>query len=296
MPWIESLSANANWSSVAINEFRGRGIVYFLILQSLCSMAQRAVSHIIEDYLGVEVFKGKIVSREHLRLLIEDEIYHRERWNTLSFTTRLSSAREGVQINQLMDIFFSNWLFSTDENEIIPYHSIPTVPVLHGPNCSCSTSSACTEPVFVGEQIVSGFVLGCFPLESLLRSNLLCLYSESCLDLINFENLSFIDPLNTSLPSRYLQSSTIEELAMSLFVEEWTHNISYSAFFSHCQPLTCTYLVSHRKTVLQIITILLGLYGGLTLILRFIVRCLINAFNQISISIRRHNNIVAPLA
>ncbi|CAF5028181.1 unnamed protein product, partial [Rotaria sp. Silwood1] len=70
------------------------------------------------------------------------------------------SVRGGSQINQFMNIFSSNCIFSPNENEIIPYSPIPIKPVSHGPNCSCFTSSACTEFVFVGEQVVSGFVLG----------------------------------------------------------------------------------------------------------------------------------------
>lgn len=92
-----------------------------------------------------------------------------------------------------------------------------------------------------------------------------------------------------------MPNTTVEEVTKNGFLEEWTYNIFYSAFFSQCQPLKCTYVTSQRKSIMQVITILLGLYGGLTLILGFIIRRLIHTFNQESIASRRQNNIVDPL-
>ncbi|CAF3817847.1 unnamed protein product [Rotaria sp. Silwood1] len=142
--------------------------------------------------------------------------------------------------------------------------------------------------------MVPGFILGCSPMESLLRSTLMCLYNETCLNLINIQNLSFIHPLDASLPSRFMLNSTVEDLTANVFVEQWLYNISYSAFYSKCQPSICAYSVSKRKDLLEVITIVLGLYGGLTLILRFIAPLLISAADLISALVWRRNNNVVP--
>ncbi|CAF4924985.1 unnamed protein product, partial [Rotaria sp. Silwood1] len=107
-------------------------------------------------------------------------------------------------------------------------------------------------------------------------------------------NLSFIHPLDASLPSRFMLNSTVEDLTANVFVEQWLYNISYSAFYSKCQPSICAYSVSKRKDLLEVITIVLGLYGGLTLILRFIAPLLISAADLISALVWRRNNNVVP--
>ena len=36
--WIDNIFGDGNWSNVSMNEFRIRGVVYFLVLRSLCDM------------------------------------------------------------------------------------------------------------------------------------------------------------------------------------------------------------------------------------------------------------------
>lgn len=85
---------------------------------------------------------------------------------------------------------------------------------------------------FVGEQKVSGFVLGCNPIDMLLQSTLECLYDKTCFQLINFGNLSSIYPLNASVPSRYRINSTAEELGMSTFLEEVIQLVLFKILFT----------------------------------------------------------------
>ncbi|CAF3820457.1 unnamed protein product [Rotaria sp. Silwood1] len=152
MPWIQNIFSDGNWSDLATNQFRGRSAIYFLILQSICNIVQSTINRVVKKFLAVEVFKGKMISRDHLHLLIEDEISYKERTSTMFVILAMLAAREEVQINQIMNIFSFNWYFSSNKNEIIPYHRIPTMPVSHDPNCSCAVSSACTESVFVKDK------------------------------------------------------------------------------------------------------------------------------------------------
>lgn len=60
--WIESIFNDGNWLTLAKNEFRGRGVAYFLILQSLCDTAKRSVDPMIKKLLDIQLFKGKLIS------------------------------------------------------------------------------------------------------------------------------------------------------------------------------------------------------------------------------------------
>ena len=297
--WIENIVGDGNWYSLPPNQFRTRGVIYFVVQQSLCRSAQRAVDLTILEFFGNAEFTEKIVSKDQLISQSELAVDRIKKWNKNHFRSILSVLRGGLQTNQLVNIFFSNWIYLPhhDTNNLTSNYRFLTAPVSHGTHCSCATSSTCTEPVYIDSSISSGFVLGCNPSESLLRSTLSCLYNQTCIRLINFGNLSSIDPLDLSIPSQYYPNNTVDELASGAFVEEWFMNVSYSNFFSACAPSTCTYSVSERKQVLEVTTVVLGLYGGLTLILRVLVPRLMAGLEKVSCLIfRRSNDRVIPFS
>ncbi len=79
--------------------------------------------------------------------------------------------------------------------------------------------------------------------------------------------------MNSSLPSRFNPISTVTfgTLIDELFIESWINSSNYSAYFSICAPLTCQYSYVERNSILYMITTFLGLYGGLTVGLKFLV-------------------------
>ena len=295
-PWIQSIFGDGNWTELGINQFRSRGAVYFIVQRSFCEMGQRVIESIRREFGRGEVFRGKVIPKEQLISQMSVTVDSTIKWNKNDFVSILRGARGGVQINHLINLFSTNWIFSSQTDRNIRHYRIPTIPVSYRSNCSCSISAACTDPVFIGDTIVPGFVVGCFPMESLLRSTLSCLYNQTCLQLINIGNVSSIRPLNRSLHSRYSINSTVEDLSVEAFMEEWSLNISYSTFFSTCNPAICTYSISQKKDALQVTTILLGLYGGLTLILRFLAPRLMASLQQTSVWMRRSNAAVVPFA
>jgi hypothetical protein len=155
-------------------------------------------------------------------------------------------------------------------------------------NCSCATSIACINLMFLNSQPVPGFFHGCSPLESTLRSTLTCLYNSTCLNQIIIAQ-SIIAPLNPLLLSRFSINTTVNDLAAESFVEEWTSHISYSKFFDKCHPSYCQYSVTSRHDLLFILTSVLGLYGGMTTVLYFLVPLLITLAGKVIHRILRFN-------
>jgi hypothetical protein len=123
------------------------------------------------------------------------------------------------------------------------------------------------EPDFPLLESVSGFVVGCFPVESLLQSTLECLFDSSCLEnirtFIPSSNITGVYALNTS-QTRFAPNTFIEIIINNLFVEKWLMKPSFSNYYAQCAPILCTYTILKRKDSLYVLTKLLGLYGGLT--------------------------------
>ncbi|CAF4840783.1 unnamed protein product, partial [Rotaria sp. Silwood2] len=126
---------------------------------------------------------------------------------------------------------------------------------------------------------IPGLVLGCLPIESLLRSTLECFYNQTCVNtLITYLhntsiNKTIFNALDSTIYSGFFPNMTINELVNNLFVESesWKANISYTSFYSQCQPTFCTYTIIKRNSALFICTNILGLYGGLMKTFRHVI-------------------------
>jgi hypothetical protein len=115
---------------------------------------------------------------------------------------------------------------------------------------------------------------GCYAVESLLQSTLECLFDQVCVDnLLQFfakTNTSDIDILLIN-QTRFHPKTLIETLVNELFIEQWLTTSSFSAYYNQCFPIACTYTFVQRNSIAYGLTTLIGLYGGLTVILRFCV-------------------------
>jgi len=130
--------------------------------------------------------------------------------------------------------------------------------------------------IYPPREFVDGWYIACWPIESLLLSTLESFYDETTLNRI-ITNVNSSTPLNSftvlnaSVSSRFNRISSLNVLTNELFIENWTEILNYTSYFGQCQPQSCLYDINERAQVLYIITSLLGLYGGLTVVLRIII-------------------------
>ena len=119
-----------------------------------------------------------------------------------------------------------------------------------------------------------GIYVACYIVEAVLKSNLRCFFDMTCLqalkngfDLhVNVSNV-VLDRMST----RYQPLSSLLEIASNLMVENWINETSYEKFFTECHPTSCTLKFVSRSNPVYIITTTIGLIGGLTQVLRFII-------------------------
>jgi hypothetical protein len=86
-------------------------------------------------------------------------------------------------------------------------------------------------------------------------------------------NPSVPNPLDLSVVTRFAPISSVSfgTLIDELFIETWQNTSNYSNYFSICAPLTCRYTYVEKNSVLYMLTSFLGLYGGLTVGLKFLI-------------------------
>ena len=168
----------------------GRGAVYFQGLYSFCFIYRENMLRYAASFLSSSFISSQVITEVQLIRRVSDTIAQINAISKADHSTLYKCSRDLINDNQLLSVYSTNWVPAPrefDPNLIgLP---IPLVPVSHG-NCSCATSSACVEPVHYNGHIVPGFVVSCHPMQSIFQSTLACLYNQTCIEQINFHNLS----------------------------------------------------------------------------------------------------------
>jgi hypothetical protein len=141
--------------------------------------------------------------------------------------------------------------------------------------------------------MMPGLMVGCYPLESLLKSNLQCLYNVSCFRLLQSNITRSFPPLNESIPSKYQKDSTVESILNQLMVEEWVLDVNYENYYNQCAPVSCSYI--ERRPALDVVILFVELYGGLVIIINVVALFLVAVWKEILMRQRRHHTQVQPM-
>ena len=198
--------------------------------------------------------------------------------------------------NQLLNAAYTNYdsaIVSANNSRMLMYSST-TIYNDDNTSCSCGTDSSCAHSLGLycsqidcydeskPYMIVPGMVLGCLPVDSVLSSTLECFYSQSCvqmlIDLRTFDiddeflpftlNITALDP---SVPSRFSPKTSLNMIVSQLLVEEWINTTYPIAHYEQCRPSTCTYTYTGHYNIFYVVTSVIGLCGGLSVVLRLVV-------------------------
>ncbi|CAF3727584.1 unnamed protein product [Adineta steineri] len=304
--WINYLFHEGYWYDYERRDIRVRGSAYFLFLSSLCSISQTTINNAIEQFLNEIFINTKLISEPEFNIQIENIILQFRNETLTKFSGSLKLLRDIMNGNAFVSSYFLNWYWWRDVNSTSSI--IPISPIIMENGCSCGTQSDCIDSggiYYILNNIqkfaMSGWNIGCSVVETLLYSTFECLYNQTCIDLLLHYATSVsslysygmnISAINSSIVSRFKRNALTQTIADELFIEEWKVNSSYSLFYNQCAPAYCSYKIQKDDYAIYIISKILGLYGGLTVSLRFIIPIITKIiFNIIK---RWRNNIIIP--
>ena len=167
-----------------------------------------------------------------------------------------------------------------------PSRTVNEYRMLDGSLCYCLPTIRCVSPAAIYSSIpsetrnvlsidanstfIKGMTTDCYPYGGLLASTLECYYNSSCLQLL-VSNISAFKPLNLTASSKFTLTSTVYDLVNVAMTEEFSYTYSAEVYYAQCAPRFCVYSYMHRSILLSIITTIIGVVGGLSTGLRFIV-------------------------
>ncbi|CAF0747145.1 unnamed protein product [Adineta steineri] len=113
---------------------------------------------------------------------------------------------------------------------------------------------------------IPGWRFGCYIDEALFASTLECYYNITCLSLLrNVYSLPLeVQVLKVTNDSRFAVDTTIGTIVRQLFIEDLAATFNFTGYFMACLPSQCIYTIVERRSIITVITTVVGLLGGLT--------------------------------
>jgi hypothetical protein len=283
--WINYLLSSTEVFSLNYGDFRWTAPYSFQALRAFCELINTTISNSLDQfysskYVGAYVIPSKLFLSQ-VQALIDQFILT----TTNNFLLSLSMVRDTTQDNALLSGTQMNYylLYSQDS-----YRTFISQRCVYG-DCGCDFSATCVYQSTIQNYYsttvlftIPGFYVGCYVIESLLKSTLECFYNQTCISILQSFCTSLIEinvtALDPSLSSQYFVNSTIQELVNNLMVEEWNSPETYNIYYGECQPAQCIYTYTARNDLIYIVTTLIGLLGGLITVLKLVVPRLVKSF------------------
>ncbi|CAF0758693.1 unnamed protein product [Adineta ricciae] len=286
------------------------------LVRSFCQSANTAILDILKQFHNSPLLSSVLLTEELLKASVQATLHSLRQSISSSFIQSVIIPQKMAQANQLVTALSTNYIPVTKEygdiTERYPSYDIGSLEVsayigmfenkfiLQNSSvaCSCKNNVSCPLPgsfynysgldklgTYDMNKIqpvatLPGLTIDCLPIQSTFLSTLECFYNQTCLELL----LSFysihtnFSVLNKILPSRFNLTTKIEYLVSELFVEEIFNEINYSKYYAECKPNICRYSYLNRFNWLYLITILLGLFGGITAVLRIVTPYVIQIY------------------
>ena len=219
----------------------------YQLLISFCQLAENIINNTLSQFARTNYVSSQLISSKIFNQTIEYNFEQFQKENINEFLNMLDIIRQITASNMLLNKYSTNWKYNVNPLSS-RYFEYFTSSVKYQ-DCDCGTSSTCTQ-VLSNKNIV-----GCYPLESLLKSTVQYFDQQNC-----------TDPFGNYTSS----NETIQVLLENLFVEQYLLDISYEKYFNACSTSYCTYSYNGYGNIIDTIILLIGLYGGLTILSEWI--------------------------
>jgi hypothetical protein len=267
--WLNSLieiDTNETKLPISVYKFVSTSFGQFRSLSVMCDLTKQAVIDGRNLFLVTSDVSSQMPNKDLFDLQTELIVNDFQLSLPNSFIQNLEMLRGFSQGSAFISIYSTNWKVYLRNLSVDP--SIYFKSQSYG-ECDCAISSTCIQNSI---PYIPGYVVGCSPLESLLRSTLECFYDQLCINkMSSLVNSSFIPKSLNKSNSQFNLNISINEIVQQMFIESWSINISYRNFFEECQINSCSYIQIEQHNIIYVLTTLIGLYGGINILLKLII-------------------------
>ncbi|CAF1410645.1 unnamed protein product [Adineta steineri] len=303
--WRTDLTAGlaANLSIYTRRDYRRFLSAHLQFLEGLCQLSMNAVNNSINQFRTSLLVTSELLSETNFNQTLEALMEQSKSNAPTTFRHLLSLIRTVTHGNAFMSTYGTTFEYIVSKDTTDKFYA-PTRALIYDDECSCGLCSNCTTQAnFIisnSSKIISipvkGLKIGCTPSESFRASTLECFYDSSCINLIQkYTNYSNSHHPLSIMKSRFSTNTKIAELIDNLFIEQWSNKTNYTSYFQQCLPSYCFYTSVPRFNLLNIITLLLSLQGGLAIILKWTCPKIVRIASKINDYRKKQRNTIRPV-
>jgi hypothetical protein len=247
------------------------------LLEGLCQISIRSINATINQILTSVWVTRHLLSEDAFNDQIGSLINSAKLQAPDRFVRLMSMFRTLNHQNRIVLSYGTNFNYIVNLQEYVRQGSL-TEPLTYDENCSCYFHANCTSAAQLiardRSQAVSltGLRVGCTPSESFFMSTLECFYDPSCINLIYTSIYQYHGLVSEYHPtaltvgsSRFSINTQVEALMNELFVEQWSNESSFRSYYQQCAPAHCSYTYMQSVNSIYTVTLILGIYGGLSI-------------------------------
>jgi hypothetical protein len=300
LSYFNRIELKENLINLIKHDFRINGQSFFEMIHIFCQAANDTVQNSFRLFQLTRLFTINTLSRSQFHLEMNSYLKHFEQQTIHSFINFIKLIRSSIHTNHLVN---EGWTSTKSDNQTSKWSLHFQPQDFYTNSCSCILSKTCTRPLgfyLQSDNIYSqpnvtipGLVLGCYPVDSFLSSTLECLFKKKCIklliDMYDFDVVGLVRQLDNRIiniqplhdkNSRFHPNTTMEVIVSQLFMENWTTSSNFTAYYTHCAPTHCTYSTRQRFDMTYMIAMMLGFYGGLSVLLEIILLPLVKYVRQ----------------
>ena len=289
--WIDLVFSESNRSSPSLDDFRLTLSFFWQSIANFCKISDRIWMDTMDNFGASHIFSSTAMSDPVIRAEVQAAINNRINSARITLIRNLLAIRRTTSGNQIVSALATNFYLRYPPEVIHPWTSLKLSSRTFN-ECSCLNFEGCPHPATFddseGNPIhVAGMIADCLIIDGTLASTLQCYYDQICFSVLHPSLSTRIQPLSDQSNGYLMSNSTIEKLLNNLMIDQMTTAIRSELYYSQCQPAYCAYSYTHRFDVLFIITTIIGIFGGLSFLLRFIASLIA------STAIQRENKLTA---
>jgi hypothetical protein len=203
---------NALWMSVmysrtasleyVYDDFRIFAVPEFQSLFAFCNLANETFSDALTLFMSNTSANAHVQTRETIKKHATESLVRFRSSMPRKFVRILNYVQHIAQGNGNVSSILSDWHFLSLNTTGNGYALWSEPRSYDGGNCSCGIDAMCTSPAFIDGWRVPGFLVGYYPLETLLQSTLECLYDVVCINVLKtmYSTMNItVDPLDPTL-------------------------------------------------------------------------------------------------
>ena len=265
--WITRLFDQRKNSSIKTDDFQQRSSFFWQTISDFCHLSEKAWMSVERSSSSLSIFSPLAISKDLLRINAEEAL-----------NTEMGAASERIRRNLFLiqrTISGNQFVSALETNFYLRGSNPSRMAPKKVSNCSCMASDGCPHPLSISGNEnrsipIPGMIEDCYIIDGVLASTLQCYYNRTCFALLHPHLSNSFEILSGNIDQGSYPNQTIRSLFNRMMVDHFTIRIDFDKFYQQCQPRRCSYSFQRRFDLIFILTTVLGVFGGLSLVLRYI--------------------------